>query len=268
MQLRLNNITKDFGGLRAVDNVSFSVEEGSLVAVIGPNGAGKTTLFNLIAGALAPSAGTVHFSGTPLAASSHKAARAGIARTFQNVRLFSDMTLLENVLCAWNLGPFFRASFWPRSYREPERLRTKRACYILEDLGLDADRDTRAGDLPFGKQRLAEIARALALGPKLLLLDEPAAGLNRTEGAQLSKIIRHIVSSGITVLLVEHDMQLVMNLAERVVVLDSGKLIADGTPAEVRSNRLVVEAYLGVADGMTVTCNLSPVTSSWGAESC
>jgi len=247
-QLSLNSITKDFGGLRAVDSVSFSVEEGSLVAVIGPNGAGKTTLFNLIAGALPPSSGSVLFSGHPLTGSSHKAARAGIARTFQNVRLFAEMTLLENVLCAWNQGPFFRASFWPKSYREAERIRTKRACYILEDLGLDSDRDTRAGDLPFGKQRLAEIARALALSPKLLLLDEPAAGLNRTEGAQLSKLIRHIVSGGITVLLVEHDMQLVMNLVERVIVLDSGRLIADGTPSEVRQNPQVVQAYLGAAE--------------------
>lgn len=248
VQLSLNGITKDFGGLRAVDNVSFSIDEGSLVAVIGPNGAGKTTLFNLIAGALPPSSGKVAFEGQLLHASPHKAARAGIARTFQNVRLFHGMTLLENVLCAWNSGPFFRASFWPKGYREPERIRAKRACYILEDLGLDADRDTRAGDLPFGKQRLAEIARALALSPKLLLLDEPAAGLNRTEGAQLSKIIRHIVSSGITVLLVEHDMQLVMNLVERVIVLDSGKLIADGAPSEVRSNRQVIEAYLGTVE--------------------
>lgn len=247
-QLSLDSITKDFGGLRAVDDVSFSIDEGSLVAVIGPNGAGKTTLFNLIAGALSPSAGKVAFEGSRMHASPHKAARLGIARTFQNVRLFAEMTLLDNVLCAWNTGPFFRASLWPKGYRDAERLRTKRACYILEDLGLDADRDTRAGDLPFGKQRLAEIARALALSPKLLLLDEPAAGLNRTEGAQLSKLIRHIVSGGITVLLVEHDMQLVMNLAERVVVLDSGKLIADGPPTDVRANQQVIEAYLGSAE--------------------
>lgn len=244
-QLEVSEATKYFGGLKAVDGVSFSVEEGSLTAVIGPNGAGKTTLFNLIAGAFSPTSGKISFQDRMLSGSSYKAARSGIARTFQNVRLFQEMTLLENVLCAWNGDSFFRPSFWPKSYREIERLRMKRACYILEDLGLSEERDARAGDIPFGKQRMAEIARALARSPKLLLLDEPAAGLNRTESAHLAKIIRHIASSGVTVLLVEHDMQLVMNLVERLVVLDSGRLIADGTPSEVSSNKTVIEAYLG-----------------------
>lgn len=246
--LELTNITKTFGGVRAVDSVSFSIDEGSLTAIIGPNGAGKTTLFNLIAAAMPPSDGHISFMGKRLPPQPHKAAKRGIARTFQNVRLFHEMTLLENVLCAWNTGSFVGCSIWPGVYREAERLRMKRASYILEDMGLKDDMYARAGDLPFGKQRLAEIARALALSPKMLLLDEPAAGLNRTESAQLSKLIRHIVSSGVTVLLVEHDMQLVMRLAERVIVLDSGKLIADGAPSDVRANQRVVEAYLGIAE--------------------
>ena len=246
-QLDLQNVSKDFGGLRAVDGVSFAVKEASLTAIIGPNGAGKTTLFNLIAGAMPPSGGCVRFMGKRLPKLTHRVARMGIARTFQNVRLFGDMTLLENVLCAWEAGSLLAGSFLPASCRESERLRMKRACYILEDLGLEDDRLTRAGDLPFGKQRLAEIARALARSPKLLLLDEPAAGLNRTESAHLGKLIRHIVSGGITVLLVEHDMQLVMGLAERVIVLESGKLIAEGEPSVVAKDTRVIEAYLGNA---------------------
>jgi len=245
LQLEVDGVTKDFGGLRAVDNVSFSVEAGTLTAIIGPNGAGKTTLFNLISGTFPATGGSIRFVGKKLPAVSHKVANLGIARTFQNVRLFHEMSLLENVLCAWNSDPFFRASLRPGAYRRAEADRMRRACYIMEELGIDGDLYSRAGDLPFGKQRLAEIARALALSPKVLLLDEPAAGLNRTETSQLSDVIKLITGRGTTVLLVEHDMQLVMNIAERVIVLESGSLIADGPPEQVSRDESVIKAYLG-----------------------
>jgi ABC-type branched-subunit amino acid transport system ATPase component len=242
--LSVEEVSRHFGGCRAVDRVSFHLEAGALAAVIGPNGAGKTTLFNLIAGALDPTAGRILFCGRPVRGATG-ACSLGIARTFQNVRLFHEMSVLENVMTGLGGVSFWQGALWLPRWVEADRLRMKRAYYLLEDAGLGELAGVPAGEVPFGQQRLVEIARALALKPKLLLLDEPAAGLNATETARLGGLIRRLRDRGITILLVEHDMALVMNLVERLIVLDQGRQIADGAPAQVRADPAVCAAYLG-----------------------
>jgi branched-chain amino acid transport system permease protein len=221
------------------------MQRGDLTALIGPNGAGKTTLFNIMAGALAPTAGQVHFLGQPVR-HTLSACRMGIARTFQNIRLFCHMTVLENVLAAMGGLSWSDLAFGTRAGRSRERLRMKRAYYLLEEMGLAGECDRMAEDLPFGMQRLLEIARAMATEPHLLLLDEPAAGLNLVETRRLAELIAGIHARGVTVLLIEHDMHMVMSLVQRVLVLDEGRLIADGSPGAVRNNPAVCAAYLGV----------------------
>lgn len=242
--LQVENASRLFGGHTAVDKVSFELPEDSLCALIGPNGAGKTTLFNLIAGALPPSSGVIRMRGQPVTGVG-PACSMGIARTFQNVRLFHEMTVLENVMTAMGGMGFFKGSLPWRGRAAEERLRLKKAWYLLEDMGVVSLAHDPAGDVPFGQQRLVEVARAMAGQPRLLLLDEPAAGLNGQETAALGRIIRSINNKGVTVLLVEHDMSLVMGLAERVLVLDQGRLIFDGTPEMSRSDPAVCSAYLG-----------------------
>jgi branched-chain amino acid transport system ATP-binding protein len=242
--LVVDRLSRDFGGQRAVAEVSFTLPEGALTALIGPNGAGKTTLFNLVAGALPPTSGAVRFRRQPVLEAA-QATRLGVARTFQNIRLFPGLSVLENVLAAMGGHSFWQGSFRLPRRLEEERLRLKRAHYLLEDLGLAHLGGQPARTLPFGQQRLLELARALALQPRLLLLDEPAAGLNRTETAALADLIRRLHGRGLSLLLVEHDMHLVMHLASRVIVLEQGRIIADGTPAGVQNDERVRTAYLG-----------------------
>jgi branched-chain amino acid transport system ATP-binding protein len=230
--LSVEGVTRRFGGILAVDEVSFDVAEGEIVGLIGPNGAGKTTMFNLITRLYRPDAGEIAFDGdTLLRTPPHGIVKRGIARTFQNVELFGSMTVLEHVL----LGRHARRG---RSARE-----------VLNYVGLAEVAHRPAAELPYGTQKRVELARALASGPRLLLLDEPAGGLNHEEVLELGALIRLLrVNLELTILLVEHHMGLVMSIAERVHVLDFGRLIASGTPAEVQGNRAVVEAYLGAVD--------------------
>lgn len=248
-RLKLEGVTRRFGGLVAVDDVSFEVPAEGVTAVIGPNGAGKTTLFNLISGFLPPSAGRIVFEGTDITGRPPaEIAKAGLVRTFQLVKLFEDLSVLDNVKVGCHLrskAGLLSALLRPASARREEAEVDARARELLDFAGLSAFAEEPASGLPYGRQRMLELARAMAAGPRLILLDEPAAGLNTEESAALSRIIRRIAADGTSVLLIEHDMTLVMNTADRVVVVDFGRKIAQGTPAEVRANPAVIAAYLG-----------------------
>jgi branched-chain amino acid transport system ATP-binding protein len=247
--LELRNVGKSFGGLHAVRNVSMQVRAASIHALIGPNGAGKTTTFNLINGILPVTSGEVIFKGVDITGwPVHKLAAAGIARTFQTPQLFDDMTVLETVMCGCHLRGALgavRSMFATRSKRQEERAILDRAVHLLERVGLDGFMDEKAANLSYGHRRVLEVARALGTDPKLLMLDEVAAGLNPTETQYIAGLIRQFVSEGMAVLLVEHDMPFVMGISDKVTVLNFGEVLAEGLPQEVAANPSVVQAYIG-----------------------
>jgi branched-chain amino acid transport system ATP-binding protein len=247
--LKIGRVTKIFGGLKALDDVSFSISAGEITGIIGPNGAGKTTLFNIITGIYSPTSGKIFYEGKDITGfPPEKLARFSMVRTFQGIELFGQMTVLENVMVGLHTksqsGIIASAFKLPGHLREERRIR-ERAASWLEFAGINDLASTEAANLPFGKGRLLEIARAMAMEPHIILMDEPAAGLNSRETSDLAVLIKKIKDSGVTVALVEHDMELVMEICNRIVVLNLGNKLAEGTPREIQEDEKVITAYLG-----------------------
>ncbi|MGN1400933.1 MAG: ABC transporter ATP-binding protein [Bacillus sp. (in: firmicutes)] len=252
MVLDIRNISKHFGGISALTDISFTVEQGEIHGLIGPNGAGKTTLFNVITNVYLPSGGEIIFNGENITGlKSHKITSSGICRTYQNIKLFPQMTVLENVMVgghSQSSAGVLRSVFRMPSQKQEEGQLRAIAEELLEMVGLSSQINMISENLSYGQQRRVEIARALASKPRLLLLDEPAAGMNEKETDSLYDLIKRVQQRGITVLIIEHDMPLVMKLCDRITVLNFGKKLAEGTPDEIQDNSAVVEAYLGVEE--------------------